>query len=619
MTRIHATRFSEDAVNLGRRLFTQTASATAASLFTAMPSALANNLATKSNDLATLSTKASLYNPSTRSLYTPQASTKVTGSLPPFAVRVLAKMGFGPRQGDIEWFNGLAGNDNDRLDVYINQQLSPTAIDDSELEVKLAQADFFTLQKSLAQLWADHFKNHDDWQARMRPLFETERAAFLRAVYSRRQLVEVLTDFWHNHFNVHGLKYEVGPVFVHYDREVIRPQVLGNFRTMLAAVAKSAAMMYYLDNVYNSAEGPNENYARELLELHTLGAVNSYGFADASAVPGYADGLKQGYTEADVKTLARCLTGWTIHNGWPWPLHPQDQDNGSFFFRSEWHDYSTKRLLGLTITESGIGAAEQVFDWLARHPNVARFVCEKLCRRFISDNPPTSVVDEAAIVFQQQHQADDQLAQVMQVILRSEAFKTTWGEKIKRPFEIICSALRACDADISLRFDDVSRNWNDNGFWFDSDSFLWQATLTGQRLFDWAPPNGYPDYREDWASSTPLIMSLDLINSMINHWGSAANVHRIDVIGQTWHGLPNVADHSPEKLADFWLLRLLGYMPAVSQREFIVQFMAQDGDRHTALDITEDIWSEQDIDAYVPARLRMMVAIILMMPEFMLR
>ena len=534
---------------------------------------------------------------------------------PSFTVRVLTRIGFGPRPGDVDAFNALGANDTARLQSYLEQQLNPASIDDSELESKLASGDFTTLNKSLPQLWQDHVKADPEWQDRMRPLFETERATFLRAVYSRRQLVEVLADFWHTHFSVHGWKFEVGPVWVHYDRDVIRQHLLGNFRQMLEAVTKSTAMMYYLDNVYSSADGPNENYAREQLELHALGARNSYGFTSQDDVPEYSDGLKKGYTEQDVKALAQCLTGWTIQNGWQWPVHPNDNDNGEFLFRSDWHDSDRpKRVLGIDINGTGMAAAQQVFDLLARHPEVARYVCEKLCRRLISDQPPADVVDQAAAVFLDKRDEADQLTHVVRTVVMSDAFQSVWGEKIKRPFETVTSALRACDADITLRFDDDSGNWGNNGFWFDSGDFLWRFSLTGHRLFDWAPPNGYPDLKEDWSGSTPLVMTWQVLTGIVNHWGNAAGQHRLDIIGQTWAGLPNSDDHTPTQLVDFWTQRVLGYLPDAGQRAVLVGFMAQDGDPNQSLDINSDEWSPDDSLTYIAPRLRMMVSLVTMMP-----
>ena len=201
---------------------------------------------------------------------------------PPLAVRVHAKAGFGPGPGDVAAFQALAGNDADRLTAWVDQQLNPAAIPDAACDAKLAAAGFTTLGKSLAQLFQDHHAaDPPDWYDRIRPAIETEIATWIRAVHSRRQLFELLADFWHNHFNVYGWEFIEAPVWVHYDRDVIRANALGNFRQMLEAVAKAPAMLVYLDNFTNFADSGvgygNENFPRELIELHGMGAEASYG------------------------------------------------------------------------------------------------------------------------------------------------------------------------------------------------------------------------------------------------------------------------------------------------------------------------------------------------------
>ena len=199
--------------------------------------------------------------------------------LPSMDVIASNRLGFGPRPGFQDAFQALGATPQERLQAYVDQQLSYATVDDAACNARLAAACFTTLNKSLTQLWADHvYNNTQGWSYRMLPITESERATWIRAVYSQRQLFEVLVDFWHNHFNVHGWHSYAGPVFVHYDRDVIRAHALGNFRQMLEAVAKSTAMLYYLDNYLNQVGGFNENFARELLELHTMGAENYLGF-----------------------------------------------------------------------------------------------------------------------------------------------------------------------------------------------------------------------------------------------------------------------------------------------------------------------------------------------------
>lgn len=188
----------------------------------------------------------------------------LTMARPPFAVQALNNLSYGATATTIAEFNARGSTDRERLASYVDWQLNWDAIDDSAVTSRLTAAGYTTLNKSLTQLWADHVVTDPEYSIRIRPANEVQRAAFVRAVYSRRQLREVLVNFWHDHFNVLGNDFSTGPVFVHYDRDVIRANAKGNFRTMLEAVAQSTAMLYYLDNISNSRSGPNENFASTL-------------------------------------------------------------------------------------------------------------------------------------------------------------------------------------------------------------------------------------------------------------------------------------------------------------------------------------------------------------------
>ena len=221
---------------------------------------------------------------SAAAMRSPQRQLNLLAAAPPATptpeVIALNRMAFGPRPGDLDALLALGGDSATRLQAYVEQQINPAAIDDSACDAILAAQGFTTLGKSRQQLWLDHVvKQNVTWDERMQPARETLHATFLRAVYSKRQLVEVLADFWHNHFNVYGWDSWSAGTWVYYDRDVVRGNLFGNFRQMLGAVAKSAAMLYYLDNVSNTSAGPNENYARELFELHGMGAENYFGVA----------------------------------------------------------------------------------------------------------------------------------------------------------------------------------------------------------------------------------------------------------------------------------------------------------------------------------------------------
>ena len=192
--------------------------------------------------------------------------------LPEIGIIALNRLGFGLRPGDLEAFRSLGSTSQQQLTAYVDQQLNPGAISDSLCDTRLGAEGFVTLNKPLTQLWNDHVNNDPSWDYRMLPLTETARSTWIRAVYSKRQLAEVLADFWHNHFNVYGWHYYVAPVMVHYDRDVIRANMLGNFRQMLEAVAKSTAMLFYLDNYISQAGGFNRKLgARAFRTAHTWG------------------------------------------------------------------------------------------------------------------------------------------------------------------------------------------------------------------------------------------------------------------------------------------------------------------------------------------------------------
>jgi uncharacterized protein (DUF1800 family) len=504
----------------------------------------------------------------------------------PLAVRVLGRMGFGPRPGDVDAFNALGATDASRVAAFVEQQLDPAGIDDSDLEARLAAAGMNTLGKPREQLWAEHVASDPEWYVRLRPAIETERAAFLRALYSRRQLVEVLADFWHDHFNVYGWDYISAPMWVHYDRDVIRGNMLGNFRAMLEAVAGSPAMLVFLDNYTSSVAGPNENWARELFELHALGAENYLGVIGPGQVPLDGQGRPTGYTDNDVYEATRCFTGWTY-----------DKDTGATIFRTDWHDRFQKTVLGHWVApnQAPFKDGRDVLDFLATHPGTARFIARKLCRRLIADQPPQRVVDAAAAVFAANTGAPDQLAQVVRTILLSPEFAAAWGTKVKRPFELVVSALRAAGAEIA--FDLESHT---------ADGFLWLYDATGHGKFSWRAPDGYPDVATEWLSTATLVPTWRLLNWVFDENDDArAGAPVVDVTGQTPSDV-----NTARALADYWIGRILGRpMPETSRVE-IIEFMAQGRNPDVRLRLSEDD---------VRARLVSMVSLIALAPHAMWR
>lgn len=525
---------------------------------------------------------------------------------PPFAVRMLNQLSWGPTRESIAEFEAMGGNDLQRLRNWVDWQLAWSAIDDSAVDARLASAGYVTLGKPLTQLWSEHAAVTDDYELRMRPAREVQRATFVRAVFSRRQLLERMVEFWHDHFNVTCTDYSAGPVYAHYHRDVIRAHALGNFRAMLEDVARSTAMMYYLDNIANTRSGPNENFARELLELHTLGAMHYLGFTDPFQVPPDPDDANYpaGYTDIDVYETAAAFTGWSVKNGhWQFP----SENDGTFVYRQMWHDAGPKFVLGrlLNPEQPAMKDGRDILDRLASHPGTARFVCTKLIRRFVTDAPPAALVRSAAAVFRAHWQAPDQIARVMRHILTSDAMYNAWGQKQKRPIEAVVAALRASGSGLTLR---VGHNR--------SNELMWKLGFTGHLPYEWPAPNGYPDRAQDWSGANTYAMTWELLGWLTE----AKEDDGTPLLPILQISRSEVPTWTASALVDYWCRRLLGYLPDPSRRQTLIRFMAQNGDPDGYVIGDTETWVSGDLKRhYNQSRLRSMVALILMSPEFMSR
>jgi uncharacterized protein (DUF1800 family) len=450
-------------------------------------------------------------------------------------VHVLDRTGFGARAEDVARVRELG------LDRYLDEQLHPERLSDAEVRARLSGFQTLALDSStIAQRYyapllrerraakkndagkpadaADIRATMDPAErARRRELRETVRVPMdelgaqkiLRAVYSPRQLEEVLVDFWFNHFNVFAGKGPVRGYLTEYERDAIRPHVLGRFRDLLGAVAKSPAMLFYLDNWQSvdpqAAEdmarrldrigdgsgargrigrrrleqrmgakatpeaiaqlkqrmprGLNENYARELMELHTLGVGG-------------------GYTQADVLEVARAFTGWTIRG---------PRQGGGYVFDVRRHAKGPKTVLGTTVDAGGEGDGETVLDLLAAHPSTATFIATKLARRFVADEPPPALVKRAAAMFTRSR---GDLRAVVRTILTSPEFLSAEARqaKVKTPFEFAVSALRVTRADVA-----------------DASAVVQQVRALGMPLYFAQPPTGYADTSDAWVNTGALV------------------------------------------------------------------------------------------------------------------
>lgn len=462
-------------------------------------------------------------------------------------LHLLNRISFGPRPGDIARIKQMT------VDRFIDEQLHPETIDDSDLEKRLAILP--TQRMTSAELYqfypppqvAEQRVNDKSAQ----PIFgrpqqvmgELIQQKLVRAASSNRQLQEVLTDFWFNHFNVFAQKEADQWLVTSYERDVIRPHVLGKFRDLLLATAQSPAMMFYLDNWLSSSPdskpprppqrpqniqpprpapgagfkasegimpaapgsdqntsmvkkdggqnqpsatpkppapprpparkpGINENYARELLELHTLGV----------------DG---GYTQKDVQELARCFTGWTIDRPF---------QGGGFVFRPWMHDDGSKTVLGVTIPAGGgINDGLRVIDIISKHPSTARFISKKLCQRLVSDEPPAQLVERIAQVF---IKTDGDIGEVVRAILASPEFNSpaSFRSKVKSPLELAASAVRAVDGDT-------------NGA---PQIHEWVRRM-GEPLYQFAFPTGYGETSEKWVNTGVFFNRINYAVALANN------------------------------------------------------------------------------------------------------
>ena len=328
-------------------------------------------------------------------------------------------------------------------------------------------------------------------QEKSRPRLELASATVIRAVYSHWQLKEVICDFWHNHFNVNASDGFVAAALPTYDREVIRSHCFGNFREMLEAVATSTAMLYYLNNRSSKAGIANENYARELFELHTLGRdhyLNEF-YNRWRDVPGGPQGTPVGYIDQDVYEAARAFTGWSVEDGSGLGGSDRLPATGKFAFIESWHDNYQKRVLGVEFDpfQPGMFDGRKVLDLLANHPATAEYICTKLCRRLVSDHPSKNLISDAAEVWKKNVSKPDQIKKVIEFIAFSHEFSTTWGDKVKRPLELVASYVRAT----GMEFEPT-------------EGLLGEIENAGQRLFTWSTPTGHPDNKEYWLSSNAM-------------------------------------------------------------------------------------------------------------------
>lgn len=537
---------------------------------------------------------------------------------------VLNRLAFGPRPGDAAVVRAMG------VDQWIASQLAPERIADTLAGRVVSQ--FLSLQLTSDELLAqyppvavqraqltrqnggmmsseDSVKLREEGRQAARSLGELGSSRVARAVVTERQLEEVMVDFWENHFSVFAGKGRTRYFLAEYDMRTIRPHAMGRFRDLLGAVAKSPAMLYYLDNWQSAVDsgrpilqplnavqqrvlarrqgalarqnpqaaqlmqrkrGLNENYARELMELHTLGV----------------DG---GYTQQDVIEVARALTGWTLDRG---------ANGGSFVFRPQVHDAGAKTILG-TVFPAGRGEAEgeAVLDLLARHPATATFIATKLARRFVSDTPPPALVQRAAATFTR---TDGDIREVVRTIVTSPEFFATaaYRAKVKSPFELVVSALRVMNATADL-----------------SPRTAQQVSRLGQPLFGHQAPNGYPETGDAW-------MNTGAILNRINFGLAMASGRVPGVRLAAWPSARTLARLPREQQVDGVIRDILGGNASVDTRQVLLTgtnpFLAAQGAEKMEPSMTATD-NERVETGSAPTGLAQIIGLALGAPEFQRR
>lgn len=413
-------------------------------------------------------------------------------------LHVINRLSFGSRAGDIEAVKSQG------INAYIKSQLTPNSIAEPQALTQQL-ASLTTLQMSAVDIMKEYQQTRvakkaqqansqpmaanvqnspQTMKLRRKVLQEATQGRLVRAINSPRQLEEVMVDFWYNHFNVFSGKGRDRFLVGNYEQQAIRPYVFGKFRSLLASTSKHPAMLFYLDNWQNTApnspgargryKGLNENYARELMELHTLG-VNG------------------GYTQQDIITLAQILTGWGLAGN-----RQNTTDESGFYFAANRHDSSDKVFLGQAIKGGGIEEGEKALDILAKHPATAQHISYELAQYFVADEPPKALVEQLAKRFQE---TDGDIKAVLTTLFSSSEFLDAkyYNAKFKTPYQYVISALRATDTQVD--------NYR---------SVTGLLNQMGMAIYGCQTPDGYKNTESAWLNPDAILRRISLTTALVN-------------------------------------------------------------------------------------------------------
>jgi uncharacterized protein (DUF1800 family) len=403
--------------------------------------------------------------------------------------------------------------------AWLEEQLKPSSIDDSACTAYVAAA-YPSLAKSVTQIRSSY--SNGSWTA----MTELGMAKIARSVLSKRQLFEMMVEFWHDHLHVASPSSEVWDVMTSYDRDVIRPFAFGRFSDLLLASAKHPAMLRILNNYQSSVDTLNENYGRELLELHTVG-------------------VQSGYTQAEVVDSARILTGWTVGR------------HGEFAYYNDWHYTGPVKVLGFSAANSdqfgGLTLGAQYLDYLAHHPATARHLAYKLAVRFVSDYPSAALVDKLATVYLNN---DTAIPPVLGALFTDNEFLNSYGAKLRRPFEDVTASFRAVGVTPS------------SGVANSFGSMYWSLSALGHQPMAWHAPDGYPDTADAWLSTGGTLGRWNLHMGVLGRWWSDGFT-----LGTPAALLGGSTPATLGALVDAMTNRLLGVTFASGHRQALLDFL----------------------------------------------